>query len=96
MHPVLSSIHSAAAWALTGFTLVLFLLFVTAGITLCIWMLNWPVFVFAGTRLAGLLVSCAYLWLCVTFYEPYLTWFFAFKNNGNPAVTKTSGGVRAY
>jgi hypothetical protein len=96
MNTVLSLIRTSVGWALTGFTLVLFMLFVIAGVTLCMWILNWPVFVFAGTRVAGLIVSCAYLWLCVTFYEPYLTWYFAFKNDGKPRVTEVRDGVPVY
>lgn len=79
MGSIISFLHSTVSMALTGLTLILLLLFALSCITIFIWLYTWQVFVLTGTSIAGFLMACGYAWLCVMYYEPYLTWFEAFK-----------------
>ena len=88
MESIVSFLHSAVSIFLTGFTAILVLLFALSLVTIAIWLYNWPIFVFAGTSIIGLLVACGYAWLCCLWYEPYATWFESFKTHGKPAVSQ--------
>jgi O-antigen ligase len=84
----MSFLHAAVGVALTGFTLLLLLLFALSCITIFIWLYNWQVFVLTGTSIVGLLVAGGYAWLCVAYYEPYLHWFETIRKMDRPAVSQ--------
>ena len=75
MASIMSWMHSFASKAVIGFTITLLMLFALSLLVICIWMINWQVFVLAGTSIGWFLVACAYAGLCVWLYEPYIRWF---------------------
>lgn len=80
-----------ANYVLNGILIFMLLLFALSGLCIFIWIFNWPIFAFAGTPIIGLLASCAYVWLCVTYQDTIILWFDDQKRMF--ASKKTSGPV---
>jgi hypothetical protein len=82
--------HSIASKAVLGVSIVLLMLFALCLVTIFIWMINWQVFVLAGTSITWFVVACGYACLCWLYYEPYLHWFDDFNRDASAA----GGSVR--
>ncbi|MDP2448519.1 MAG: hypothetical protein Q8M93_00610 [Polaromonas sp.] len=75
-----------------GLFTVLLLLFVFSCIWLVIWAYNWPVFVFSGMGWGSFLPAAAYVWLCVTYYQPFADWMPTTKNPGTHLKSQIPSG----
>ena len=73
--------QTVTSYFLTGLSIVLVLLFALSCICIAMRMVNWPVFALAATAWGGLVLSSAFVWLCVTYYKPYFNWIYGVKTN---------------